>query len=112
MLIFQGRVKTFGSSMVASYRSASGRNEELTGVKLSTTCSASLWKSPERENQVRSLKWLTSTTNVLPFEWPTECPIQVSAGGGSTGSRLKAGFAPANSDDISLLFAPFVLCNG
>src|SRR6202162_1884427 len=95
MLIFQGRVKTFGSSIVTSYRSASGRDEELRGVKRSTTCSASLWKSPERENQVRSLKWLTSTTSVLPSQWPTEWPIHVSAGGGSTGSRGMGRLAPA-----------------
>src|ERR1700693_1860182 len=94
MLIFQGRVKTFGSSIVTSYRSASGRDEELRGVKRSTTCSASLWKSPERENQVRSLKWLTSTTSVLPSQWPTEWPIHVSAGGRAPGSAGSVGRAP------------------
>src|ERR1700758_4902816 len=94
MLMFQGRVKTLGSSIVTSYRSASGRNEESTGVKRSTTWSASLWKSPERENQVRSLKWLTSTTSVLPSQWPTEWPIHVSAGGGAAGTRGKGGGGP------------------
>src|ERR1700687_1812650 len=96
MFIFQGRVNTFESSIVTSYRNASG----LIGVKRSTTCSASLWKSPDRENHVRSLKWLTSTTSVLPSQWPTEWPIQVSAGGGSTGSRWMVRLALVNLHDI------------
>ena len=45
------------------------------GVKRSTTCNASLWKCPAISNTLLSLLLATSTTSVLPSQWPRESPI-------------------------------------
>src|SRR6185436_12305011 len=92
-LVFQGRVNTFGSSMVASYIRWYG----LTGVYRSTTCSASLWKLPARSNQVWSLKLVTSTTSVSPSQCPRDHPIHVSLGLEPASSMWIVRVAPANS---------------
>src|SRR6267142_540278 len=76
MLIFQGRVNTLGSSIVASYIKTSG----LMRVYRSTTCKASLWKFPALSNQVWSLRSVTSTTSVSPSQRPRDHPIQESVG--------------------------------
>jgi hypothetical protein len=78
MLIFHGREKTFGSSIVASYVRWLG----VTGVYRSVTWSSSLWKFPARSNQVWSLKSLTSTTSVSPSQRPRESPIQKASASG------------------------------
>src|SRR6266478_3056005 len=64
MAIFHGRVKTLGSSIVTSYQMTSGD----INLKRSVRCSASLWKSPARSSQPRSLKFVTSTTSVSPSQ--------------------------------------------
>src|SRR6267142_3752005 len=93
MLIFHGRVNTFGSSMVASYIKWYG----LTGVYRSITCNASLWKLPALSNQVWSLKLETSTTSVSPSQCPRDHPIQVSLGLEPASSMWIVRVAPANS---------------
>ena len=80
MLIFQGRLKTDGSSMMASYC----RWSRSVRVKRSMTCSLSLAKSPARSNHARPLNPATSTTSVSPSQRPLLVPIHVSDTG-STG---------------------------
>ena len=60
MLIFQGRVNTLASSIVASYWIVSASSI----VYRSITLSASLWKLPAMSNHVRSLWYFTSTTSL------------------------------------------------
>src|SRR4030095_6764883 len=84
MLIFHGRVNTFGSSTVTSYSMWSGPVR----VKRSTRCSASLWKFPARSNHVSSLKCVTSTTSVLPSQRPRESPMYQSMFPAGWGVRL------------------------
>ena len=47
---------------------------ESTGVKCSTRCSASLWKSPAVSNDVLSFRFVVSITSVSPSQRPTESP--------------------------------------
>src|ERR1700730_4076611 len=67
MLIFQGRVNTFESSIVASYHIASIAFGSPSGVKRSVTFSASLVKLPARGEQVPGLKPGAGGTKRLPL---------------------------------------------
>ena len=77
-----------------------------TGVNRSTTWSASLWKLPARSNHVWSLKPVTSTTSVSPSQRPTDCPIQVSTGGGSAFPILMTRLALAYSYAMRMSLLP------
>src|SRR5205814_472443 len=62
-------VSTFGSSIVASISSVFASTRRYR----STTCNASEWNDtrPSAYIHVSSVKFLTSTTNVSPSQWPT-----------------------------------------
>ena len=91
-------MNTFSSSSVASYCSASG----LIGVIRSTTLSATLWKLPALSSQVWSVNVLDSMTSVAPSQRPTELPMYVSIGGGSTAVMWIERVVPMYSEAIRM----------
>src|SRR6266850_1136524 len=66
-----GFVNSLGSSMVTTYSIVFAS----TGVKRSTVCKASLWMVPTMSYQVRPVKFVVSTTSVVPSQRPTESPM-------------------------------------
>ncbi len=77
----------------------------------SVTRSASLWKLPDRSNQVFGVKRDTSATSVSPSHLPTECPMNASPGYVTTSSRWIVRSAFLNSNAIMTFVVPWMIWN-